>query len=189
MRGFLKMDYRYFLTACGLACGLVRHRLKSCSRLAALAQDLGSHFLAGPATCSNAQLTLKFPQILNPGLRSLSNLFVGYRVADADVHDFSVFLSTDDIQSQMRMIVNSIKYKPRHACRSVGPAGARLQTKSAWDARCQDAVGSLQLLAGVRALLNTSPGCPGHFGHVQSILQDSIFIVHQACQVLDNIFI
>ena len=94
--------------------GLVSHRLKTCPRLAALAQDLGSHFLARPTPGSNAQFTLQLPQILNTGLDGLSNLLVGYRVADADVHDFSVFLSVACIQTQMRMIVNSIKYKPRH---------------------------------------------------------------------------
>jgi hypothetical protein len=95
------------------ASGLVAHGFESCPRLAALAQDLGSHFLARPTPGGNAQFTLQLPQILNTGLGSLSNLLIGYRVADANVHDFSVFLSVASIQTQMRMIVNSIKYKPR----------------------------------------------------------------------------
>jgi hypothetical protein len=110
MRGFLEAGLQISLAGRGL----VPHGLKSCPGQAALAQDFGSHLLARPTPGSNAQFTLQSPQILNSGPGGLSDLLIGYRVADTHVHDFSVFLSVDNIQSQMRMIVNSIKYKPRH---------------------------------------------------------------------------
>jgi hypothetical protein len=85
---------------------LVSYRLKSRLGLPTFAQDLGRHLFAGSATHGNAQLTLEAPQILNPGLGGLADLLVGYRITDTNVHAA--------METQMRMIVNSIKYKPRH---------------------------------------------------------------------------
>ena len=70
---------------------MVANRLKSGLGPPTFAQDLGRHFLAGPATGSYSQLTLEAPQVLDTGFGGLADLLVGNRVADADVHDFSAF--------------------------------------------------------------------------------------------------
>jgi hypothetical protein len=127
MRGFFENRLQIRLDGSGL----VSHGLKSCSCQTAFAQYCGRHLFTGPASGGNAQRALQFPEILYSGLCGLADLLVGYSVANTDVHNFLIPLRLDDIQSQMRMIVNSITYKPRHG--RYGIIGCRAPvTKVLW---------------------------------------------------------
>ena len=84
-------------------------------------QDLGRRFHAGTAARGHAELFLQSPQVRRAGSSSLADLLVRDRVTDADVHENQPVSVCRVIQSQMRMIVNSIKYNPRR-----GYVGARL---------------------------------------------------------------
>ena len=79
-----------------------------------LPQDVDRHLTAFAAIRGHAKLLLQLPQTRDAGLGRLADLFVGDRVANTDVHTFQWLMISHNIEPEMRMIVNSITYKPRH---------------------------------------------------------------------------
>ena len=80
-----------------------------------LGEDFRSRLVAGTAACCDAE----FIGQIHHGRRApgggLTDLLVRDCVADADVHDsIAVQLNLATLKVKMRMIVNSITYKPRH---------------------------------------------------------------------------
>ena len=80
-----------------------------------LPQDVDRCLAALAAIRCDAKLFLQLPKTRHARLCCLADLFVGDRVANTDVHTFQWLMISTNIQPQMRMIVNSITYKPRHA--------------------------------------------------------------------------
>ena len=79
-----------------------------------LPQDIDGSLAALAAIRSDAKVFLQLPKTCHTGLCCLADLFVGDRVANTDVHTFQWLVISHNIEPQMRMIVNSITYKPRH---------------------------------------------------------------------------
>ena len=77
-------------------------------------QDVDGRLAALAAIRGHAKLLLQLPQTRDARLGRPADLFVGDRVANTDVHTFQWLMISTDIGPQMRMIVNSIKYKPRY---------------------------------------------------------------------------
>ena len=92
-------------------CGNVHHRLRGRAP-SVFRQDLRRRFLAGTAARGDTELRLQAPQVCRTVFSGGPDLLVGNSVADADVHENQPVSAFERIQTQMRMIVNSIKYNP-----------------------------------------------------------------------------